>query len=431
MNGLVAFALLTVLGFVVLGRAVRDEGPEIKRLAAFGLAAHLVAAIAQIWITSGVYGAGDMLGYHVQGVELARLLGYDFGLFAPEVVNVVFQRPALLPVPVIGVGTPTGTMAGIAAFLVYVVGTSLYGVAATIAVGAFFGKLALHRALAADADASLRVPLFYAVVLVPSVVYWSAGLLKESVIIGPLGFLYASFRALVVERTPRALVPLAICAVIVALIKPYILFACLAGAGAFLYGESARRAGRAAVIRPVPLAITASVAVGGVIGLGELFPEYALDQIAEAAAHEQAVGQRFQGGSSYTIGDPLARSVGGQLAFAPIAIVSSLFRPFPFEVRNAQLFVSALESTTVLLLFARAVLRRSWAAVWRDLTRSPMLMFCATFALTFGLPVGLATTNLGTLSRYRMPLLPFFVAALAVWNADLVRGRGEAWRGRS
>jgi len=36
------------------------------------------------------------------------------------------------------------------------------------------------------------------------------------------------------------------------------------------------------------------------------------------------------------------------------------------------------------------------------------------FVMAFGIAVGLASSNLGTLSRYRSPLVPFFVVLLLV-----------------
>jgi hypothetical protein len=44
----------------------------------------------------------------------------------------------------------------------------------------------------------------------------------------------------------------------------------------------------------------------------------------------------------------------------------------------------------------------------------PFLVFCVVFVIAFGIAVGLTSTNLGTLSRYRSPLLPFFVVLLLV-----------------
>ncbi|MCA1554934.1 MAG: hypothetical protein LC737_11195, partial [Chloroflexi bacterium] len=39
---------------------------------------------------------------------------------------------------------------------------------------------------------------------------------------------------------------------------------------------------------------------------------------------------------------------------------------------------------------------------------------CVIFTLLFALLVGPATPNLGTLSRYRVPLMPFFIGTLAI-----------------
>ena len=44
----------------------------------------------------------------------------------------------------------------------------------------------------------------------------------------------------------------------------------------------------------------------------------------------------------------------------------------------------------------------------------PFLVFCTVFVIAFGIAVGLTSTNLGTLSRYRSPILPFFAVLLLV-----------------
>jgi len=38
---------------------------------------------------------------------------------------------------------------------------------------------------------------------------------------------------------------------------------------------------------------------------------------------------------------------------------------------------------------------------------------------TFSVAVGLATTNLGTLSRYRMPMMPFYVTFILLLGQQL------------
>jgi hypothetical protein len=42
----------------------------------------------------------------------------------------------------------------------------------------------------------------------------------------------------------------------------------------------------------------------------------------------------------------------------------------------------------------------------------PLLAFCLLFVLVFSTVVGMATTNLGSLARYRAPMMPFYGALL-------------------
>ena len=46
--------------------------------------------------------------------------------------------------------------------------------------------------------------------------------------------------------------------------------------------------------------------------------------------------------------------------------------------------------------------------------RSPFLFSAVVFCGVFGLGVGLATANLGTMSRYRAPMMPFYVTTLLI-----------------
>ena len=74
--------------------------------------------------------------------------------------------------------------------------------------------------------------------------------------------------------------------------------------------------------------------------------------------------------------------------------------------------ISALECF-VQLLFTLYVIfvRRN---VFFKMLLDPNVIFCLVFSLTFAFAVGVSTYNFGTLSRYRIPLLPFYVMALAL-----------------
>jgi hypothetical protein len=77
-------------------------------------------------------------------------------------------------------------------------------------------------------------------------------------------------------------------------------------------------------------------------------------------------------------------------------------------VKNPLMLVSAIEMTVFLLFFLRALRRGGVRGTLSLVTRDPALALCVVFVIVFATAVGLATTNLGTLARYRSTMLPFF-----------------------
>jgi hypothetical protein len=137
------------------------------------------------------------------------------------------------------------------------------------------------------------------------------------------------------------------------------------------------------------------------------------------------------GGSNYALSGEIPTTLVGQIVYAPAALLTSLFRPAIFEVHNLLMLASAVETTVLMLLFGRILFTRNLGAVRRQIMEDPFLVFCVVFAVTFGIAVGLASTNLGTLSRYRSPILPFFAVLLLVLQTPRrVRSRAQQIGGR-
>jgi hypothetical protein len=98
----------------------------------------------------------------------------------------------------------------------------------------------------------------------------------------------------------------------------------------------------------------------------------------------------------------------------PIALVTALFRPSIVDVRNPPTFFAAIESTLLALGVLSLFGADGRATVRRVFLRVPLLVFSGVFVLVFAIAVGLATSNLGSLSRYRMPMMPFYATMLLV-----------------
>jgi hypothetical protein len=420
MNEFLPILLVVIASFAVAALQANSFSPIESRWILGSFGAHVAGAFAQVWFTHAMYGAGDMTVYAQTGDGLAALMRYDPGQFIPEVVKLLFHQEAKLPIEIIGVGTSTGTMSAVAGFLILVTGGSIYTASCCVAVGAHFGQVALYRGLRmALPDAPLKRVLFSAL-LVPSMVFWSSALVKEGVATLGLGYAFYGIQRVLRGQKLAPAPALALGTVIIGITKPYILLALLAGTtAAFIFNAPKHRQ---VLNRPLNIIVGAVVGLAGTAVILSLFPNYNPDAVAEEAARLQEVGQIVTGTSTYTIGDPTQRSLAGQLAFAPLALVTALFRPFIFEARSAQIFVNALETTAVLVLLIRVLYRRGLPSLWSAVVSQPMHVFSLTYMLLFGVGIGLTTTNLGTLSRYRMPLIPFLWSFVLVLGADAAAG---------
>jgi len=66
----------------------------------------------------------------------------------------------------------------------------------------------------------------------------------------------------------------------------------------------------------------------------------------------------------------------------------------------------------LILIMLIQILRTRRTGSLRAILKSPFLVFCVAFVLPFSLAVGVAAPNLGSLSRYRIPMMPFYVCLL-------------------
>lgn len=148
--------------------------------------------------------------------------------------------------------------------------------------------------------------------------------------------------------------------------------------------------------------------------IGQENRRYNLEKIsytAESTARWLSYVSEREEGSGYTLGD-FDFSLMGIIRKTPAAIWVTLFRPYLWEVKNPAMFFAAMESLA-LLLFSIYVL---FSAVRnKGLTRGilvPMVVFCLVFSITFAFAVGISTYNFGTLVRYKIPMIPFYLTGL-------------------
>lgn len=102
----------------------------------------------------------------------------------------------------------------------------------------------------------------------------------------------------------------------------------------------------------------------------------------------------------------------------PAAVLTVLFRPFPWEASNAQMLIQSLEGLVLLVLAVRAwpQLRR----LPRVMSRIPYVTFTVVYTSSFIWAFS-GFGNFGILARQRVLMIPFFLVLLALPSVDHLR----------
>lgn len=414
MNDVLPVLIVSVVGAVLVALCSKGFTRQEWKWVTLSFFMHVGFACAHVPITLAFYGGSDMFLYFSYGEILATMMERDPGRVIPEVTALLLHKTHHLPLAIIGAGTSTGAMSALAAWSFYILGPSKYASCVAFGLLSLCGKIAMYRAFRANVDAPYRFFVALATLFVPSFVFWSSGLIKEAMAVAGIGWALFGLHLWIRKGQPVYGWALMTAGAIPALlIKPYVLFPLVLAGGAWYYWARSIKRGRVRV-RPAYLAIAGALGVGGIIALGQYFPDFAPDSFGVRAHELQQLGRIARGGSNFALSEEAPTTLAGQLVYAPLALLTSLFRPSIFEVRNLLMLANALETSVLTLLFARVLFTRNLRAVRHQILDDPFLVFCVVFVIAFGIAVGLTSTNLGTLSRYRSPILPFFALLLFV-----------------
>ncbi len=277
-----------------------------------------------------------------------------------------------------------------------------------------------------------------AVFFLPSVFFWGSGLLKDSLCLGALGWLFYAFYRGAIERRNilRCVVMGMGAAGVIYAMKVYILLAFMPPALLWVFNEVTRDIRSTAVrilAKPVFLGIGAVLAFYAFAKLSEADARFNLDNIGAqsklTADYLQQVSQTERG-SGYNIGAQDG-TISGMVKLAPQAVIVSLFRPFLWEARNPTMALSALEATYFLILTLRIIWRVGLFKTFSAIGRVPVLTLCFVFSLIFAISVGISSGNFGTLVRYKIPLMPFYLSGLYILQSMTVPIKRPQGRQRS
>jgi len=269
--------------------------------------------------------------------------------------------------------------------------------------------------------------LAIAVFFLPSVFFWGSGLLKDSLCLGALGWLFYAFYRGAIERKNmlRCLLLGAGAVGVIFAMKIYILLAFMPPALLWVFNENSGKIRNTAVrwlSKPLFLGVGLTVALYTFTQLAAADDRFNVDKIGAQSKltsdYLQEVSRKEQG-SGYNIGVQDG-TFGAMVKLAPQAIVVSLFRPFLWEARNPTMALSAMEAAYFLWLTLSILWRVGLIKTLRAISTVPVLTLCFVFSLIFAISVGISSGNFGTLVRYKIPLMPFYLSGLYILQSVVV-----------
>lgn len=405
------FLLWTIHIILLLAIAVVlwKKQTALKRWFWPALLLKLLAGIALGLLYTHYYHSGDTFIYFRDATRLSALAREDFSSYGQLLFGQnIPARPALT------LEDPRAFfMARIVSVFSLITGDSYWITGLYFSLVSFLASWFLVLTIVRYIPGTRRAAVI-AFLFVPSIVFWTSGLLKESLAMAGLFYLTALFLKLWFGTRLRWTEYLL--AMISLLIFWKLKYYYVAGfvpivAATFLYRAvigtkldhaPARQALIWLVLLLLPLAL-----------ITLLHPNFYIHRIFDVMVANNTSFVEMSEPGDAVIFEDLRPTFFSVLLNAPWALASGLFRPLFWEADSIIQLLAGMENTFLLLLFISALRRyRKYATS----QHRPLILASLAFIVVLCVFITISAPNLGTLSRYRVGYLSFFVFIILCEN---------------
>ncbi len=241
--------------------------------------------------------------------------------------------------------------------------------------------------------------VYFVLFLIPSFVFWSSGILKETILVAILGvFLHQLYRVSVEKYNPLAILIVLTCFFLLAILKIYVLVS-FVPLVVFL------------LVRNQPWPIFGNTYFPLVFSLVlfsifSLFP-LGIDpiKIIVTKQHNFIALAEFLDAQSKIDIPYLRENIGSFLSATPSAFVNTLLRPFPWDIHSVIILLPFLENVLFILLIGMILYTRK-TMLDSFIDKKMVFQFMVVVVFLF-IIIGLTTPVIGAIVRYKVPALPF------------------------
>ncbi len=423
---------LALIGYYLLGRSITRFIPsrELRSYFIWGMAFKMITTIIFGLVIQYYFGGGDTNRYYVALLDLKQAVNDDpanlYHIYGK--IQLTRDNPVAPYLEFDKLGDNLLYMVKTSNFMVprfgllssYLFGNSYTVLSMFYSFFAFWGCWKCFKVFS-GLYPHLTKGLAICFLFYPSVVYWGSAITKDSICLGSLGLFVYSFYHLFFKKQFILLhiSSVILWGAILFFTKPYLLLSLVPALSLWFFLQTNKNI-KDKGLRFVSFGILLAIVAGSVLFLIQFMlrldflelDKYKAENIAGYAASSQE-GYNQAGGSVFNIGK-LDGTINSLAAMFPKAVNATLFRPYLWEVNGPVMLISALESFIVFAIFIFTLVKLGVGKFFGTIFSSPVMVFMMVYSVFLSGLVAITTINFGSLVRYKIAAMPFFLAMLII-----------------
>lgn len=392
----------------------------------WGFWAKIFASVSFALLTQYYYNGGDSFMYYVGGLDFRETILKDFPkhfhfLFSSAQDFESYYEMHYDRVRMFGyLGASSNLMA--AKFVAFF---SFFTFSKYLLISLCFGLLSFSGLwqcfkLLTEKYPSLKKQIGISFLFLPTALFWGSGIMKDTLCIGFLGWLFFSGYKCFIKKqySLKTIFIFLVSLYCVSILKLYILVAFVPFFFLWILLEKIKRIVSPffrVIALPVIFLIMGLLLYENESVISDYLGEYALENFTQTVEFSKEAYEKTTSSEGALINsDPIDPTFQGIVKAVPVSMFTTLFRPFMWESKKFITFLSALENLLVLIFSLYVFFKTRIYKFFIIIFQNNLLFFFFFFSIVFATAIGLTCYNFGTLVRYKIPCMPFYLTSLII-----------------
>jgi hypothetical protein len=247
---------------------------------------------------------------------------------------------------------------------------------------------------------------FISVFMIPSVLFWTSGILKEGILVFSLGiFLYSFTRMISARPYVRRIFSFFACLMILVFLKIYTLMMIIPGM--FAYWWSIKTNNKNCFLK---FSVTYLLYFLILFNLKYVNPNYNLSEIIYWKQHNSVTFAKYMNAGSFVEPPLVSPDVRSIIKNAPHALINTSILPNWNQIHNPFALTAALENLLIIIAIFISII---FSEKIKD-DQKPVFYLSLFFVVFLFTLIGLTTPLIGSMVRYKVPALPFLLSMMVM-----------------